>query len=100
MPQPIRMSRRTGIAVWAVLCATGLVVTLALNASAEPDPQAEQPERPVSAECADYIADIDARLAEARQEGGGEDGVLAFARVRSGAEDCGDELRDHLSRGR
>ncbi|MFI5566042.1 hypothetical protein ACIA6T_01430 [Streptomyces sp. NPDC051740] len=93
MPNPIRTSRRTWVAAWVVLCAAGLAVTAGLNASSAPDPQ---PERPVSAECAEYVADIEARLAEAKQEGEG-DGVLTFSRVQAGTgDDCHDELRDRL----
>ncbi|MDQ0578771.1 hypothetical protein [Streptomyces rishiriensis] len=93
MPKPIRMSRRTWIAAWAVLCAVGLGATAELNASSTPDPQ---PEQPVSAECAEYIADIEGQLAKAEREGEG-DGVLAFSRGGVGASgDCLDELRDHF----
>ncbi|MEW1869235.1 hypothetical protein AB0420_14030 [Streptomyces caelestis] len=93
MPKPIRTSRRTWVAAWAVLCAAGLAATAGLNASPAPDPR---PERPVSAECAEYVADIEKQLAEAGKEDGG-DGVLAFSRVRVGTgDDCTEELRDHL----
>ncbi|WP_435284314.1 hypothetical protein [Streptomyces koelreuteriae] len=93
MPKPIRTSRRTWAAAWMVLCAAGLAATAGLDASSAPDPQ---PERPVSAECAEYVADIDRQLAEAEQEGGGDE-VLAFSRVQAGiGQDCNDELRDHL----
>ncbi|WP_217167799.1 hypothetical protein [Streptomyces sp. AC512_CC834] len=93
MPKPIRMSRRMWAAAWAVLCAAGLAATAALNASSVPD---QQLEKPVGTECAEYIADVEVRLAEAGQEGrGGE--VLAFSRVRAGTEnDCGEELRNHF----
>ncbi|MET9392782.1 hypothetical protein ABZY20_20705 [Streptomyces sp. NPDC006624] len=92
MPKPTRTSR-AWVAGWVVLCAAGLAATAGLNASSPPDPQ---PERPVSAECAEYVADVERQLAEARKEGGG-DGVLAFSRVRAGTgDDCADELRDHL----
>ncbi|MDX3641394.1 hypothetical protein [Streptomyces sp. MB09-02B] len=96
MPKPLRMSRRMWVAAWAVLCVAGIAATAALNAFAAPDPQ---PEKPVSAECAEYIADIEAQLAKARREGN-DDGVLAFARTRGGADDCGDALFDHFSGGR
>ncbi|MET7296206.1 hypothetical protein ABZS79_29465 [Streptomyces griseoloalbus] len=93
MPKPIRMSRRTWVAAWVVLCAVGLAATAELNASSTPDPQ---PGQPVSAECAEYIADIEMQLAKAEQEGE-EDGVLTFSRVQVGTEDdCLDELRDHF----
>jgi hypothetical protein len=76
-----------------VLCAAGLAVTAGLNASSAPY---LQPERPVSAECAEYVADIERQLAEAEQEREG-DGVLAFSRVQAGTgDDCSDELRDHI----
>ena len=92
MPKPIRTSRRAWGAAWVVLCAAGLAATAGLNASSAPDPQ---PERSVSAE---YVADIETQLAEAKAEQEGEgDGVLAFSRVQAGTgDDCRDELRDHL----
>ncbi|WP_395570418.1 hypothetical protein [Streptomyces sp. BK79] len=90
------MSRRRWVAAWAVLCAAGVAATAALNASPAPDPR---PEKPVSRECAEYIADIEARLAEAKREGEDE-GVLAFSRRRAGAEACDDEIRDHFDGGR
>ncbi|MFI6376616.1 hypothetical protein [Streptomyces sp. NPDC050546] len=93
MPKPLRMSRRTWVAAWAVLCAAGIAATAALSAFSAPDPQ---PEKPVSAECAEYIADIEAQLAKGKAEGN-DDGVLAFTRTRVGADDCGDEIRDHFS---
>ncbi|MFH9041378.1 hypothetical protein ACH4FA_18820 [Streptomyces sp. NPDC017966] len=93
MPKPIWTSRRTWVAAWAVLCAAGLAATAGLNASPAPDPR---PERSVSAECAEYVADIERQLAKAEQ-GGEKDVVLTFSRVQVGTEDdCGDELRDHL----
>lgn len=93
MPKPIRTSRRTWAVAWVMLCAAGLAATAGLNASSTPDPR---PEKPVSAECAEYVADIERQLAEARQDSTG-DGVLAFSRVRTGTgDDCDDELRDHL----
>ncbi|MZD09934.1 hypothetical protein GTW43_33355 [Streptomyces sp. SID5785] len=91
MPEPIRRSRRTWIAGWAVLCAAGVAVTVALDRSSTPQPP---PEKTVSAECAQYLADVDRQLAEADRKGGK---ILAFSRIRDGAaEDCSDELRDHL----
>lgn len=96
MPKTLRTSRRTWVAAWTVLCAAGLAATAGLNASA-PDPQSQTP---VSAECAEYVADIERQLAEAQHKGDG-DGVLAFSRVRSGADDdCGEELRDRLRNAR
>ncbi|MCQ4211333.1 hypothetical protein [Streptomyces longispororuber] len=93
MPKPIRMRRRTWGAAWAVLCAAGLAATLELNASSAPE---EPPEKPVTAECARIIADVERQLATARADGEGDD-VLAFSRVRTGTEDdCGDALRDHF----
>ncbi|MFH8500516.1 hypothetical protein [Streptomyces coeruleorubidus] len=93
MPKPLRMSRRTWVAAWAVLCAAAIAATAALNASPAPDPQ---PEKPVSAECAAYIADIEKKLAKAKVEGN-DDGVLAFTRTKVGADDCSDEILDHFS---
>lgn len=93
MPKPSRRSRRTWVAAWVVLCVAGIAATAALNASPAPDPQ---PEKPVSAECAEYIADIEAQLAKARREGT-DDGVLALTRTRAGADDCSDDMRDHFS---
>ncbi|MEU1457186.1 hypothetical protein [Streptomyces avermitilis] len=93
MPNPIRMSGRRWVAAWAVLCLAGLAATAELNASSAPDPQ---PEKPVSAECAKYIADIEMRLAKAKQEGKG-DGVLVFSRIQASTEDdCRDDLRNHF----
>ncbi|MFI8947285.1 hypothetical protein ACIGO6_12285 [Streptomyces sp. NPDC053750] len=92
MPEPIRMSRRTWVVAWAVLCATGIAATVALNASS---PQGPQPEKPVSEECAEYIADIETQLAEAKQDGK-DDGVLTFSRRKAGSDDCSDEIRDHF----
>ncbi|MFB6871613.1 hypothetical protein [Streptomyces sp. NPDC056323] len=93
MPKPIRMSRRSWIAAWAMLCAAGLAATAGLNASSAPDPQ---PEKPVSAECAERIADIETQLAKARREDKG-DGVLAFSRIQVGTEnDCLDDLRNQF----
>ncbi|MBL3671285.1 hypothetical protein JL475_36310 [Streptomyces sp. M2CJ-2] len=90
MPKPIGTSRRMWVATWAVLCAA---VTAELNASSAPDPQ---PEKPVSAECAEYIADIERQLAKAEQEGK-DDGVLTFSRAQVGTEDdCSKELRNHF----
>jgi hypothetical protein len=87
------MSRRTWVAAWAVLCVAAIVATAALNAFPAPDPQ---PEKPVSAECAEYIADIETQLAKAKVEGN-DDGVLAFTRTGVGADDCRDEILDHFS---
>ncbi|MFF6916491.1 hypothetical protein [Streptomyces sp. NPDC012466] len=92
MPKSIRTSRRTWVAAWAVLCVLGVAATAGMNASSAPDPQ---PEKPVSAECAEYIADIETQLAKAKQEGK-DDGVLAFSRSTVGADDCSDEIREHF----
>ncbi|WP_030221160.1 hypothetical protein [Streptomyces sp. NRRL WC-3626] len=93
MPKPLRTSRRTWIAAWVVLCAAGLAATVGLNASNAPDPQTE---RPVSAECAEYVADIERQLAEAQRKSE-RDGVLVFSRVQAGTDDdCGEVLRDRL----
>ncbi|MEU2182486.1 hypothetical protein [Streptomyces thermolilacinus] len=93
MPKPLRTSRRTWVAAWAVLGGAGIAATAALNAFPAPDPQ---PEKPVSAECAKYIADIETQLAKAKREGN-DDGVLSFTRTRVGADDCSDEILDHFS---
>ncbi|MGW2770882.1 hypothetical protein [Streptomyces sp. NPDC001275] len=91
MLKSIRMSRRSWVAAWAVLCAAGLAATAKLNASSAPAPQ---PEKSVSAECAERIADIETQLVKAKQEGKG-DGMLVFSRVRVGTEDdCRDDLRN------
>ncbi|MFI9772990.1 hypothetical protein ACIHJG_40170 [Streptomyces sp. NPDC052415] len=90
MPKPLRMSRRTWVAAWVVLCGAGIAATAALNAFPAPDPQ---PEKPGSAE---YIADTEAQLAKAKVEGN-EDGVLALSLTRVGADDCSDEILDHFS---
>lgn len=95
MPKPIRTSRRTWVAAWTVLCTAGLaaVTTAELNASSAPDPR---PEKPVSAECAEYIADVERQLTKAKQEGK-RDGVVAFSRIQDGSgDDCSDEIRNHL----
>ncbi|MGV9580332.1 hypothetical protein ACWDRZ_27185 [Streptomyces sp. NPDC003509] len=92
MPEPIRMSRRAWVATWAVLCMAGLAATAGLNVSSSPDPKTEEP---VSAECAERIADIETQLAKAKEEG--NDTVLTFSRIQVGDEnDCTDELRHHL----
>ena len=96
MPKLLRMSRRTWVAAWAVLCVAGIATTAVLNAFPAPDPQ---PDEPVSAECAEYIADIETQLAKAKAKGN-DDGVLAFTRTRAGADDCSDEILDHFSGGR
>ncbi|WOP07087.1 hypothetical protein R2B67_00440 [Streptomyces cyaneofuscatus] len=90
MPKPRQMSRRTWVAAWAVLCLVGFAGTAGLNASSAPN---LQPEKHVSAECREFIADIKAQLDKARPEVG-NDGILAFSRQRPSAEDCSDELRD------
>ncbi|MFE7267825.1 hypothetical protein ACFU9B_38400 [Streptomyces sp. NPDC057592] len=93
MPKPIRMSRRSWIAAWAVLCAAGLAATAGLNASSAPDPR---PEKPVSAECAERVADIETQLAKAKREDKGDE-VLVFSRIQVGTEeDCRDDLRNHF----
>ncbi|WP_308406497.1 hypothetical protein [Streptomyces sp. AC602_WCS936] len=87
------------VAAWAVLCAAGIAATAALDTSPAPDPQpdprSDRREEPVSAECAEYIADVERQLAKAEEEGQDE-GLVAFTRTRVGADDCGDELRDHF----
>ncbi|MGW7263344.1 hypothetical protein [Streptomyces sp. NPDC054842] len=92
MPKPLGMSRRTWVTAWAALCAAGIAATAALNSSVEP---AAQPENPVSAECAEYISEIETQLDRAKAEGN-DDGVLAFSRTSVGGDDCHDEIRDHF----
>lgn len=70
--------------------------TAGLNASSAPD---LQPEKHVSAECRELIADIETQLDKARPEAG-NDGILAFSRQRPSAEDCKDELRDFFRKDR
>ncbi|MFE5242371.1 MULTISPECIES: hypothetical protein [unclassified Streptomyces] len=92
MPETIRMSHRAWVATSALLCGAGLAATAGLNASSSPDPN---PEEPVSAECAERIADIETELAKAKDEG--NDTVLTFSRVQVGdRNDCSDELRHHF----
>ncbi|MEU3935682.1 hypothetical protein AB0E85_27135 [Streptomyces sp. NPDC029044] len=93
MPKPIRTSRRTWIAGWVLLCALGIAATAGLNATSAPDPR---PPKPVSPECAQYIADIETKLAKAEQQDT-DDGVLAFSRSKVGADDCSDEIHDHFA---
>ncbi|MFJ5780025.1 hypothetical protein [Streptomyces sp. NPDC093094] len=94
MPKPLRMSRRRWVvAAWAVLCVAGIAATAALDAFPAPG---AQPEEPVRVECAEYIRNIETQLAKAEREGN-DDGVVAFTRVRVGADDCSDEVVDHFS---
>ncbi|WP_121717659.1 hypothetical protein [Streptomyces sp. E5N91] len=96
MSEPLRTSRRRWVAAWAVTAAVGLVATAVLNSSST---RAPRPEEPVSAVCAERIADIEKQLAKAGREG--DDGVLTFSRVEGGAaDDCDEELRDHFGGGR
>jgi 1-aminocyclopropane-1-carboxylate deaminase/D-cysteine desulfhydrase-like pyridoxal-dependent ACC family enzyme len=92
MRKLIRTTRRTWIAAWVVLCTGGIAATAGLNAASAPDPH---PEEPVSAECAEYIADIEKQLAKAKREGT-DDGVLAFSRSKVGADDCSNEIHEHF----
>lgn len=93
MPRPIPTSRRAWIVTWAVLCAAGLAATYGLNTSSEPDPQ---PEKPVSAQCAELIASIEKQLAKNERDGK-KDGVVAFSRIRNADDDdCGDALHDRF----
>ena len=93
MPRPIPTRRRTWIAVWAVLCAAGIAATYGLNASSEPQPP---PEKPVSAQCAELIEDIEGQIAENKREG--RDGaVVSFSRIRNADDDdCSDALHEHF----
>ncbi|MFC8866526.1 hypothetical protein ACFUAC_02445 [Streptomyces sp. NPDC057148] len=93
----LRRSRRVWVAALAVLCAAGITATAALNSSPAPDPRPDGREETVSAECAEcaeYIADVERQLDTAQEEG--QDEGLLFTRTRAGADDCGDELRDHF----
>ncbi|MFF6907179.1 hypothetical protein ACFY9Q_14680 [Streptomyces sp. NPDC012389] len=80
------MSRRAWLLAWAVLCVAGLTATSWLQA---------RPERPVKAECREYIAEIEGRMQAAKSYSEGEGGIVAFSRDRT---DCTDEL-DDLFRG-
>ncbi|MFC7880967.1 hypothetical protein ACFUVV_03620 [Streptomyces sp. NPDC057376] len=90
----LRRSRRVWVAALAVMCAAGITATAALTSSPAPDPQPDRREETVSAECAEYIADVERQLDKAQEEG--QDEGLVFTRTRVGADDCGDELRDHF----
>ncbi|MYY09852.1 hypothetical protein GT204_13245 [Streptomyces sp. SID4919] len=93
MPKSPRSNHRAWAAAWAVLCVAGLAATAQLNASSAPDPQ---PKKPVSAECSDYIADIERQVAQAKQAGE-SDGILAFSRSHAASgDDCDEELRNHF----
>ncbi|MFI5665135.1 hypothetical protein [Streptomyces sp. NPDC051684] len=93
MPRPIPSGRRAWIAAWVVLCAAGLAATYGLNTSSEPDPK---PEKPVSAQCAKLIDDIEGQLARNKRDGKGG-GAVAFSRVRNAdGDDCGDALHEHF----
>ncbi|GGP62915.1 MULTISPECIES: hypothetical protein [Streptomyces] len=95
MSKPIRMRRRTWAGAWAVLCAAGLAATAALQNSSASDPR---PATSVSAECDEFIAEAERQLAKSGQQDE-EEGILAFSRgPASTVEDCGDELRDFLSK--
>lgn len=89
------MSRRPWIAVGAVLCAGGVAATLALNGSSD---SGRREKAPVSAACAQYIAEVEKQLAAARAERKEDKGgVLSFSRIRtSEQENCDEELRDHF----
>ncbi|MFD5347516.1 hypothetical protein ACFWJY_28100 [Streptomyces anulatus] len=89
MPKPIRMGRRTWVAAWAVLCVAGLAATAGLKSASAPDPP---PERPVSAECREFITGVKKQLGQAEEDGG--DGILAFSRGQVSTVDCADELRN------
>lgn len=57
MPNPSRRKHRTWFIAWALLCAAGLAATEALTGTS-----------PAGTDCADYIADVEARVAEQRTE--------------------------------
>ncbi|CAM5239612.1 membrane protein [Streptomyces badius] len=94
MSKPIRMSRRTWVAAWVVLCAAGLAATSALQASSASKPRA--PAESVSAQCDELIAEVKKQLAKAEQQRE-EEAILAFSGGSAGTlEDCDDELRSFL----
>ncbi|CAM5239380.1 MULTISPECIES: hypothetical protein [Streptomyces] len=93
MSKPIRMSRRTWVAAWVVLCAAGLAATSALQASSASKPE---PAESVSAQCDELIAEVKKQLAKAEQQRE-EEAILAFSGGSAGTlEDCDDELRSFL----
>ncbi|WP_432151591.1 hypothetical protein [Streptomyces sp. bgisy029] len=94
MPNPLRRSRRAWLLTWAVLCAAGLTATAWLQAAASP-PEA-RPERPVKAECREYIAEIEGQLANVTVDSSGRVGIVT---VMPGGLDCQDELDDLLRGG-
>ncbi|WP_415957403.1 hypothetical protein [Streptomyces sp. 021-4] len=91
MPNPRRMSRRAWALTWAVLCVAGLAATAWLQVAASA-PEA-RPERPVKAECREYIAEIEGRIHVAKSNSKGEGAIVAFSRDRT---DCAEELDDLL----
>ncbi|MDT6984876.1 hypothetical protein ACFSUJ_21035 [Streptomyces lusitanus] len=89
MPDPRRRKHRTWFIAWAVLCAAGFAATEALTRS----PPADEPS--VSTDCADYIAQVEARLAEQWTDAEGT--VVAVAGISNGTDhDCSQELREHF----
>lgn len=72
----------------------GLAATTWLQAAASP-PEA-RPERPVKAECREYIAEIEGQLASATWDGSERAGIVTFMPV---GLDCQDELDDLLRSG-
>ncbi|MFJ9637203.1 hypothetical protein [Streptomyces sp. NPDC101178] len=94
MPNPRRMSRRAWVLTWAVLCATGLAATAWLQAAASP-PES-RPERPVKAECREYIAEVEGQLADVTVDDSGRVGIVT---VLPGGLDCRNELDDLLRGG-
>ncbi|WP_069741675.1 hypothetical protein [Streptomyces sp. EN23] len=93
MSKPIRMSRRTWVAAWVVLCAAGLAATSALQASSASKPE---PAESVSAHCDELIAEVKKQLAKAEQQRE-EEAILAFSGGSAGTlEDCDGELRSFL----
>lgn len=94
MPNPLRMSRRAWLLTWAVLCVAGFAATAWLQAAVSA-PEA-RPERPVKAECREYIAEIEGRLDRTTVDGSGKVGIVTFMPV---GLDCKDELDDLLRDG-
>ncbi|MFF8541456.1 hypothetical protein ACF060_14230 [Streptomyces werraensis] len=88
MPDPRRRKHRTWFIAWAVLCVAGLAATDALTATS-----------PADADCADHIAEVEARVADLRSEGGSSGTALAWTSSPSGGDDCLDELREHFDGG-
>ncbi|MDH3037312.1 hypothetical protein ACFWHF_13480 [Streptomyces griseoincarnatus] len=88
MPDPRRRKHRTWFIAWAVLCAAGLAATEALTHSP-----------PADADCADHIAEVEARVADLSGEADLSGTAVVWTGSPSGTDDCLDELRDHFHGG-